>query len=212
MEEESSPERLLVASGVKKEKTPLEEMLEIRGQMNSSVEKLMNKAEKAVLSAQETQRATDEMFQELQKYCSEKVPAQMVKALDAMAQEGFQKGIAPLSLTFEDVCRSFVKKGFLEGRRFQQVGRWWTKDAEIDQVGLNEEENEILLGEVKWSVNQIGTDSLAELKRKAPQVQWGREGRRESFALFSRSGFTEELVRVAAAEGVCLRCLEEIAA
>ena len=116
------------------------------------------------------------------------------------------------SLTFEDVCRSFVKKGFLEGRRFQQVGRWWTKDAEIDLVGLNEEENEILFGEVKWSVNQVGTDILADLKRKAPLVQWGREGRRESFALFSRSGFTEELVRVAGEEGVCLRSLEEIAA
>ena len=116
------------------------------------------------------------------------------------------------SLTFEDVCRSFVKKGFLEGRRFQQVGRWWTKDAEIALVGLNEEENEILFGEVKWSVNQVGTDILAELKRKAPLVQWGREGRRESFALFSRSGFTEELVRVAEEEGVYLRSLEQIAA
>lgn len=100
----------------------------------------------------------------------------------------------------------------MEGRRFQQVGRWWTKDAEIDLVGLNEEENEILFGEVKWSVNQVGTDILAELRRKAPLVQWGREGRRESFALFSRSGFTEELVRVAAEEGVSLRSLEEIAA
>ena len=96
MDEESSPERLLVASGVRKEKTPLEEMLEIRDQMNSSVEKLMNTADKAVVSAQETQRATEEMFQKLQKYCSERMPAQMVKALDAMAQEGFQKSLVPL--------------------------------------------------------------------------------------------------------------------
>lgn len=116
------------------------------------------------------------------------------------------------SLTFEDVCRSYVKKGFLEARRFQQVGRWWSKDAEVDLVGLNEEENEILFGEVKWSVNPVGIDILVELKRAAAQVQWGAEGRRESFALFSRSGFTEELLRVAAREGVYLRSLEDIAA
>lgn len=115
------------------------------------------------------------------------------------------------SLAFEDICRSYVKKGFLEELRFQQVGRWWSKDAEVDLVGLNEEENEILLGEVKWSVNRVGTDILAELRRKARLVEWGRPGRRERFVLFSRSGFTDELVRVAGDEGVLLRSLEEIA-
>jgi anti-sigma factor RsiW len=96
MEEESSPERLLVASRVRQEKTPLEEMLGIRDQINISVEKLMTRSDKAVVSAQETQRATEEMFQRLQKYCDEKMPAQMVKILDAMAQEGFQKSLVTL--------------------------------------------------------------------------------------------------------------------
>lgn len=97
MAEESSPERLLAASGVQKERTPLEELLEVRDQINSSVEKLMTRSDRAVVSAQETQRATEEMFQRLQKYCNEKVPAQMVKVLDAMAQEGFQKSLVPLN-------------------------------------------------------------------------------------------------------------------
>jgi hypothetical protein len=97
MEEESSPERLLVASGLRKERTPLEEMLGVRDQINSSVEKLMTKSEQALCSAQETQRATEEMFLRLQKYCSEKMPGQMVKTLDAMAQEGFRKSITILN-------------------------------------------------------------------------------------------------------------------
>jgi len=97
MKEESSAERLLVASGVKKATTPLEELLEVRNQINSSITKLMTRSEQALVSAQETQRATEEMFQKLQKYCSEKVPDQMVKALDAMAQEGFRKSIAALN-------------------------------------------------------------------------------------------------------------------
>ncbi|WP_298434764.1 ATP-binding protein [Geobacter sp.] len=115
------------------------------------------------------------------------------------------------SQTFEEICRSYVKKGFLDGLKFNQVGRWWTKDTEIDIVGLNEDDNSILFGEVKWSVNKVGVDILADLRRKAPLVEWGGEGRRECFALFSRSGFTKELVRVAAEEGICLRQLTDIA-
>ena len=72
-------------------------MLEVRNQINSSITKLMSRSEQALVSAQETQRATEEMFQKLQKYCSEKVPDQMVKALDAMAQEGFQKSLVTLN-------------------------------------------------------------------------------------------------------------------
>ena len=96
MKEESSTERLLVASGVKKASTPLEELLEVRKQIDGSVEKLLTRSDQALLAAQETQRATDEMFQKLQKYCSERVPAQMVKALDTMAREGFEKSLVPL--------------------------------------------------------------------------------------------------------------------
>lgn len=115
------------------------------------------------------------------------------------------------SLTFEEVCRSYVKKGYLDDLKFNQVGRWWTKDAEIDIVGLNEDDNTILFGEVKWSVNKVGVDILADLRRKATLVEWGKEERKECFALFSRSGFTEELARMAANEGICLRSLKDIA-
>ena len=114
------------------------------------------------------------------------------------------------SQTFEAVCCSYVKKGYLDGLRFNQAGRYWTKDAEIDVIGLNEEENLILFGEVKWSINQVGIDILIDLKRKAGLVVWGGEGRKECFALFSRSGFTQELTHIAANEGIYLRTLTDI--
>lgn len=115
------------------------------------------------------------------------------------------------SHTFEEVCRSYVKKGFLEGLKFNQVGRWWTKDAEIELVGLNEDDNAILFGEVKWSVNKVGVDILTDLRKKAALVDWGKENRKEYFTLFSRSGFTEELAQSAAKEGVFLCTLKDIA-
>jgi hypothetical protein len=115
------------------------------------------------------------------------------------------------SLTFETVCRSFVKQGELGGLKFNQVGRWWTKDAEIDIVGLNEDVNSILFAEVKWSINPVGIDILVDLKRKATLVKWGKEGRSEKFALFSRSGFTNKMQQVAEQEGVSLSTLRDVA-
>lgn len=114
------------------------------------------------------------------------------------------------SLTFEEVSRSYVKKGYLGDLKFNQVGRWWTKDAEIDIVALNEDGNSVLFGEVKWSINMVGIDVLADLKRKAVLVEWGRDGRKEYFALFSRSGFTDGLKSVASDEGIFLRSLTDI--
>ncbi len=55
------------------------------------------------------------------------------------------------SQVYEEVCRTFVKKGRLKGLKFDKVGRWRSKDAEIDIVATNDDDNAILFGEVKWS-------------------------------------------------------------
>ena len=115
------------------------------------------------------------------------------------------------SLTFEAVCRSYTKQGEVGDLMFNQVGRWWNKDAEIDIVGLNEDDNSILFAEVKWSINPVGMDILANLKRKATLVVWGKKERTECFALFSRSGFTDEMLSVAEIEGVYLCSLGDVA-
>lgn len=109
------------------------------------------------------------------------------------------------SLIFEEVCRSFIRKGLTNEIRFSKVGRWWSKDAEIDIIGVNEDENSILFGEVKWSTKKVGMDILADLKRKAQMVEWGKKNRKEYYALFSRKGFTEEVLRVAEKENIFLQ-------
>jgi AAA+ ATPase superfamily predicted ATPase len=112
-----------------------------------------------------------------------------------------------ISRTFEEVCSSFVKRGLAKGLRFNKVGRWWSKDAEIDIVAANDDDNAILFGEVKWSNKRVGVDILADLKRKAALVDWGtgdRNKRKEYYALFSRKGFTPEMERVAKKEAVYL--------
>jgi AAA+ ATPase superfamily predicted ATPase len=115
------------------------------------------------------------------------------------------------SSAFEEVCRAFVKKGAGKDMRFNNVGRWWSKDAEIDVVAINEDDNSILFGEAKWSTKKIGVDVLSDLKIKAPFVEWGKKNRKEFYALFSRKGFTEELKNIANKEKLILKTIEEMA-
>ena len=87
---------------------------------------------------------------------------------------------------------------------FARVGRWWEANEEIDLVAVNENTNKILFGEAKWSNKQVGTNIYEDLKRKSQKVVWGKKGRRETFALFSKSGFTKDMKKLAAKEAVLL--------
>jgi len=109
-----------------------------------------------------------------------------------------------LGRAYERIAREVIRRSDASPFPLQQVGRWWDPQGEIDMVGLNEEANAILFGEVKWSSRPLGTDILQKLKAKAARVQWGRKGRREAFALFGRKGFTPEMRRVASEERILL--------
>lgn len=114
------------------------------------------------------------------------------------------------SQIFEEVCRAFVRKGFLKGTKFNKVGRWWSRDAEIDVVATNEDENTILFGEAKWSTKKLGIDVLLDLKKKAARVEWGKKDRRQFYALFSRKGFVEALKEIGNKEDILLIGIEEM--
>ncbi len=93
-----------------------------------------------------------------------------------------------IARAFEDACLDWVRAGGLDftGR----VGRWWSSVGEVDVCGLGD--GRVLLGECKWSRRKVGSDILRELERKA---RWF-EGQ-PTFALFSRAGFTAEVLREA---------------
>ena len=43
-----------------------------------------------------------------------------------------------------------------------------------------------------------------ELKKKAERVEWNKKDRKEYYILFSKSGFTEEMIKTAKTDGVFL--------
>jgi AAA+ ATPase superfamily predicted ATPase len=101
-----------------------------------------------------------------------------------------------------------ILAGYVLGKKipaqFEAYGRWWDRNGEIDLVALNHHTQEILFAEVKWSNKPIGTNIYEDLKAKAAKVDWGKKGRKEFFALFSRSGFTPDMLKQAREEKVLL--------
>lgn len=109
-----------------------------------------------------------------------------------------------IAANYELASREILRKHQAKLFAFARVGRWWEGNEEIDLVAVNESTREILFGEAKWSNKQVGTNIYEDLKRKATKVNWGSKGRKERFALFSKSGFTPDMKKLAKRDRVLL--------
>ena len=109
-----------------------------------------------------------------------------------------------LAENYEKIAQEIIKKNEERFFTIERNGRWWDRNEKIDIVALNEKEDKILFGEVKWSNKPVGTNIYKDLKGKAELVQWGKEHRNEYYCLFSKSGFTEDMKTIAQKENVLL--------
>ena len=102
--------------------------------------------------------------------------------------------------TYEEICAQAVREGLLDGvfpECFRVAGRWWDRTAEIDLLALDDSKMGVLFAECKWSARPVGLDILADLQKKSSSVAIPYESRVARYALFSRSGFTPDLIRLA---------------
>lgn len=108
--------------------------------------------------------------------------------------------------SYEDTSNEFIQEAIKQGvlPHFEQMGRWWDKNTEIDLVGLNKAENSILFVETKWNTKPLDTDVLDDLKRKAKKLEWGKKRRKEYYALVAKGGFNDRLVKRSKKEGIVL--------
>lgn len=123
-------------------------------------------------------------------------------AVEKRIREHFIDG--HVAYVYEDVCRERLwgladsgELGFVPER----VGRWWSGGDEIDVVGLSASEGRAVWGECKFWKDPVGANVLRALEEKAARVPWERDRRTDAFALFSASGFTDELWEIAASRG-----------
>jgi AAA+ ATPase superfamily predicted ATPase len=99
---------------------------------------------------------------------------------------------------YEEVCRQWVRERALEFDA-ASVGRQWSSAYEIDVAAVNTKFELTVVGECKWSENLMGLSVFRELEEKvAIQNLPLADGCR--YVLFSKSGFTPELEKLAGEE------------
>lgn len=130
------------------------------------------------------------------------------------------------SLTFEDVCKEFVRKLQKKNAlpfRYTKLGRWTGKttvrdknaegglriaETEIDLLGIGRDSKEYLVGECKFKHSPFAySEYLDTLAKLTPQ----KEKTKFYYALFSESGFDKKIIAEAeASEDLYLYDLETI--
>jgi uncharacterized protein len=98
-----------------------------------------------------------------------------------------------MGAVFEEVCRSFVRRGEHLPFAPLRVGEWWDASSqnEIDVVAIGPE-GELLLGECKWGT--VHSADLKRLRARADLIMRECQGVREvRFAVFSGGGLAPEV-------------------
>jgi len=109
---------------------------------------------------------------------------------------------AHVSFVYEDICIGHMFEMSACGKlNFNKCGRWWGNKTEIDIVAYDSTGNDIIFGECKYRKHPMDVDVFYDLLKKKDQVAWKNDIRKESYALFSISGFTDALKQLAASRG-----------
>ncbi len=93
---------------------------------------------------------------------------------------------------FEKFVISLIKERIILSKlNIENIGNQWGKSEngtyEIDIVATNNSKKEILFGECKWKEKINALEILNELKKKTEFVDWNKNKRKESFAIFAKS-------------------------
>jgi len=100
-----------------------------------------------------------------------------------------------------EICLRMMEKGTMQ---FTAIGKWWSRNEEIDLVAMDEQTKTATFGECKWSGKRVGVNVYEDLVRKSRLIDWHHDDRTDRFVLFSKSGFTEGMLALAKKEKVLL--------
>jgi len=104
--------------------------------------------------------------------------------------------------TWEELCREWLLRASACGNlpfMPDQVGSTWTRQAQVDVVGVNSMEKTLILGECKWSPQQVGRDVLNDLVDKTACVVPVHGHWTVYYLGFARGGWSNEAAAFARA-------------
>lgn len=116
-----------------------------------------------------------------------------------------------IAFAYEDVCREQMWELNAEGVwpfNFTKLGRYWDSKIEIDIAALDPEGKNLILGECKYWTDPVGVSVFRDLEAKTDSVTWERKNRKVWYVLFSASGFTDEMKKLAQSREDLLLCSE----
>lgn len=102
-----------------------------------------------------------------------------------------------MGLEWEQICMNYMYASFNPERDhfiYSDLSRWWggnsktKKQSEIDMMSVSG--NQALFGECKWTDDKVGSIVLDTLIERCEQFDYPEK----HWYLFSKSGFTEELI------------------
>ncbi len=105
---------------------------------------------------------------------------------------------------FERACRQYLWRALAAGvlpadLSFTEVGSWWgAGDVEIDVLAIGERRQTVLAGSCKWTTEAVDVREYGALQEAL--IRSGLEREDPYLALFARTGFSERLRAIAAAQ------------
>lgn len=119
-----------------------------------------------------------------------------------------------MGLVFEKMCREYLLYYATElPIHLRDIGQWWgsdpiqRKEVQIDIVGTPSVGKEYIIGSCKFKNKKIGVEELELLKEYASVFG---KGEKYHYYIFSKAGFTKDLLDLAAREQVQLITLEDM--
>jgi AAA+ ATPase superfamily predicted ATPase len=82
----------------------------------------------------------------------------------------------------------------------EEIGSWWSAQVQIDLVGVNYAERLAVLGEARWRDVPMGYRDLEALQTRSRAWLGVQPGWELFYALYSKSGFSDELQALAQAD------------
>lgn len=114
------------------------------------------------------------------------------------------------SYIFEDICKEYLR---FKNRNeelpfhFSKIGRWWNKTDELDILAVDFAKQNYILGECKYKNSAVSVSDVKNMKQK---FQPQKENATLFYWLFSKNGFTKEVIKTAEKEMLQLVTLDEI--
>lgn len=110
------------------------------------------------------------------------------------------------AFVYEDICRKEYMNNLVVNDTWDfvptKIGRWWDRaDTEIDIVAVDENSNNIIFGECKYTNDKMNVDVYYNLLEKIKKVNWNKSNRNEHFVFFSFNGYTDKMKKLAEEKG-----------